>query len=164
MTSRFINSRSPSGLTVISPILSDPAGFHSRLLLAGLRFAPIQVRVTLDDLPTGRVLKAVDDTCTGYLLGTDGAEASGSDLYGFLSSELMDGDWITISGHYRPTPRELVESKARFAMLEGRLIMSEKRVLKDANGHQRVLVSRSDLEFENVVPFRPEVCKAEFSG
>jgi len=160
MNVKFTKRGITDGMTVISPILSDPVGFHSRLLLAGLRFAPVQVRIRLDDLSIGRVLTAVDDTCTGYLFGTDGAEAPGSDLYGFLSNELMDGDWITIFGHYRPTPQELVESKARFAMLEGRLMMSEERVLNDANGHRRILVSRSDLEFENVVPFRPEVAKA----
>ncbi len=146
---------------MISPISGDPVGFHNRLLLAGLRFSPEPVRTRIQQLETGLVLSAHDESCTGYLFGTDGAEASESDLYGFLAGELPEGGWITISGHYKPNPAQVVFSSDRFAMIEGRLMLTEERVLQREDGTRELLRARSDLNFQNVVPFRADPTKVE---
>jgi hypothetical protein len=159
MQKKLTSWNSAAGMTMISPVTADPVAFHNRLLLAGLRFAPVPVRTRLQELETGMVLSAHHETCTGYLFGTDGTEVPETDLYGFLSSELTDGGWITISGHYRPTPEEVVSSSARFAMLNGQLMVTEERVLHREDGTRELLRGRSDLEFDNVVPFRTEPTK-----
>jgi hypothetical protein len=145
------------GMTCISPVRNDPYAFYNRLLLSGLRFAPAPVRTFMEDLETGRVIAAFDELCTGYLFGTDGVEAPESDIREFFSVELKEGDWITISGRYTPAPGQTVQSVARFAMVSGQLMSTEERVLIEACGRRQVLRSRSDLEFDNVVPFRPPV-------
>lgn len=143
----------PHGLTFISPVRTDPYAFHNRLLLSGLRFAPVPVKTFIEVLETVRVIAAIDAQCTGYLFGTDGVEASESDMFEFLSEELKAGDWITISGRYTPASGQTVQSMARFAMVGGRLISAEERVLIEACGRRQILRSRSDLKLDNVVPF-----------
>lgn len=141
-------------MTMIGPIPGDPQGFHQRLLLSGLRFAPVTVRTSLYRIPAGPVIAAFDDSCTGYLFATDGFEAPESDLYRFLSGELRDGEALNISGEYAPGPDRTIRSDAHFRMVGGRLMCAEERVLLGPNGQRELLRSRTDLAFGNIVPLR----------
>jgi hypothetical protein len=157
MTQQAIRADGGAGMTVIGPIPGDPQGFHQRLLLSGLRFAPVPVRTALYSLPTGMVIAAFDERCTGYLFATDGFEAPESDLYRFLSAELRDGEGVSISGEYAPDPDRTIRSEAHFRFVGGRLMCAEERVLLGPNGQRELLRSRTDLAFANVVPIRPRL-------
>jgi len=143
------------GVTVIGPVNRDPEGFHQRLLLSGLRLGRGAVPATLYAMEEGVAIAAISPECTGYLLSTDGMEASESDLYGFLSAELRDGERVTISGEYEPDPGRTVRSSAYFHLSNGRLMCAEERVLILPDGGRTLLRQRADLYFGNVVPLRP---------
>jgi hypothetical protein len=140
-----------SGSTLIFPIRDDTGDFYQRLLMSGLRLAPVPVRVAITPFRGAWVLRAHDESCTGYLFATDGIEASESDLFQFLSQELSEDDRLTIAGRYSPAPGTIVETEAHFLMVRGRLLSSERRVMTGQDGARVLLRSRSDLSHDNVV-------------
>lgn len=142
------------GVTIIAPLPSDHQGFHNRLLMAGLRLSPSKVTIGVGALPEGPAILATGPDCTGYLFGTDGVEASESDLYRFLLEELREGQGVNIFGKYAPEPGKLVRSMAHFRHFEGRIMCSEERTLIGADTTVETLHRRSDLKQGNVVPFR----------
>jgi len=152
----------PIGVTLIYPLPPDPEDFYRRLLLSGLRLAPVPVHVSLTVANGHNVLVARDDACTGYLFATDGIEASESDLFRFLSQELPDRGRLTISGRYAPSPDAIIETESHFLMISGRLLTSERRVMTGQDGVRTLLRSRSDLSHDNVVSLgtRPELAGA----
>ena len=141
-------------LTMISGIRRDPKGFQTRLLAAGLLFAPGPVRIRLHTLEEGPAISAVGPACTGYLYGADGVEASETDLYRFLEGELRDGEAVLIFGKYAPEEGRTVKSTGYFMRVNGRIRSAEERTLIDADGRVEDLKRRSDIEFGNVVPLR----------
>lgn len=144
--------QSAIGATLIFPIPNDTGDFYQRMLMSGLRIAPIPVRVAIIRLKGGGwVLKAQDEACTGYLFATDGIEASESDLFRFLSQQLSDEERLTIAGRYSPSPGVTIDTEAHFLMMNGRLLSSERRVMTGEDGSQVLLRSRSDLSHGNVV-------------
>ncbi|PTX52426.1 hypothetical protein IQ03_01322 [Gemmobacter caeni] len=145
-------SFTPTGVTLIYPVPEDADGFYQRLLLSGLRLAPVPVHVSLSPVNGRNVLVARNEACTGYLFATDGIEAPESDLFRFLSQELSNGERLTISGRYAPDPGTVIETESHFLMLGGRLMTSERRVMTGPGGERTLLRSRSDLSHDNIVP------------
>lgn len=148
-------AREMTGVTMIGPVPGDPHGFHNRLLLSGLRFAPVPVETALYETEGGVVIAAMSPECTGYLFSTDGLEAPESDLYRFLRAEMRDGDRVSISGEYAPADGSTVQSGAYFYRVDGQLMSAEERILIAPDGSRKLLLQRSDLAFGNVVAFTP---------
>lgn len=142
------------GVTIITPVPQDHHGFYKRLLMAGLRMARSEIKIGVNTLPEGPAIFATGPDCTGYLFATDGIEASESDLYRFLHEELNEGQGVNIFGKYVPEPGKLVQSMAYFRHFEGRIMCSEERTLIGADGTIETLRRRSDLQHDNIVPFR----------
>lgn len=154
MTSFGKREEKDLGVTVLGPVPGDVTGFYHRMILSGLRLAPsTEVRFSLSETGLGPTIVAYDRSCTGYLFGADMFEAPESDLYGFLSRELPEGGNLWVAGHYTQPSGDEIRSGARFLMFQGRLMTSEDRVLIRPCGERHVLRSRTDIKFDNVVPF-----------
>lgn len=155
------------GVTIISSIPRDPEGFHKRLLLAGLRLSVGPAKIGVFTPAEGPTISAVGSGCTGYLLASDGMEASESDLLGFLSGELEEGEGINILGRYAPDPDRTVQSRAHFRRIDGRIMCAEERLILHADGTVEPLLRRSEIRDGNVVPLEgmkvtpPSACGGE---
>jgi len=159
--SRLAKKTSPTGVTLVYPLPEDADAFYQRLILSGLRLAPVPVQASVTQTQGYNVLLARHDACTGYLFATDGIEAPESDLYRFLSEELSERGRLTISGRYVPTPGSIVVAEAHFLMIGGRLLTSERRVMTGSDGDYVILRSRSDLKDDNVISLPPRL---DYSG